>query len=922
MDEISNTPSSIVKRQIRRPFFLVHTPDRLGDYLQKDTQRIVASKREKLSAFLAPAQLAESGTDNRGKPIYEIAYDLSAYQEDITQMEYLPQAVVTAMEEAANAFCSASNRVTDYELKLRQGFRLPDPDQDPQAYQVYGPIENRQLVILWGAEVKADCSLPLVKLPGYSGPTIIDKLKTRIMGASAMRQEALKLLDRSDLPLARFIATPVRGGDGKIREVICNGKRIPANALKRMKHLPKAEIEAFAQAARQYYEGAYPDSQGVSAYEKELRTSMRVPSLATSPNAYYRIGKRLVILCSAEDSYENCVSLTVDSILGIPATFSDELGHRITPPTAAEQLESRATPVKLYLTMAAAALVVVIGAAAIGIALLDTTPPAIARNSREDSLRMGREDAIITTKPTGPDTHADTPENIRVIWDGRVAKSSIKQSTEPDVESTFSLSDEDGRPVPISKVTLAGDDTITDLALGAPMKDGKTYRIDIRGITDTSLRHNAVTQLVKTFQYRDTVPPTALETNAEGADSRKLTVRFDEALEKESAENRYNYKIDGFNIVDAVYNPDTTSVTLTCERQNATGIDKGFVNKGRYILTIQRDIKDASVNRNSHKDPYDLNFVYEDAIPPVIAKVTAPSQVDLDVIFAEPLKAETVTTNAFTISIIKTKPDDTEAPQVSAATLGADKYTVRLTTSPLHNSIKYQVNATGIEDLQGNAIPADKPASANFFYDGREDTTPPDIMSLRAQDDTHIEITFGKPVRTASIRPAAFEVRSDMRDAPIPVTDAQVSGSNPSKIVLTLKVQPVEGERIHVVAKKIADRLGNEASVIKSTQFTLKNNPRVFSDLGARGSKIVSRDTIELVFTEKLDAETARQPRHYYYSGNATVDSVAIDASTPERVRIHLSSPEAQPGATVVASGLVLDGDDSMQAPVTFKVMP
>jgi hypothetical protein len=922
MDETPSNPS-IVKRPIRRPFFLVHTPDRLGDYLQKDTQRIVASKREKLSSFLAPAQLTESGTDNRGKPIYEITYDLSAHQEDITQMEYLPQAVVTALEEAAKAFCSAGDRVTDYELKLRQGFRLPDPDLDPQAYHVYGPIENRQLIILWGAEVKADSSLPLVKIPGYTGPTIIDKLKARIMGASAMRQEALKLLDRSNLPLARFIATPVHSGDGKIREVICNGKRIPATSLKRMKHLPKAEIEAFAQAARLYYEGAYPDAQGISAYEKELRTAMRVPSLALKPNAYFRSGKRLVILASPEDNYDECVSLTTDSILGIPAPRTDEEGRSIPRPTTSEQLESRATPVKLYLTMAAAGFVVVAGAAAIGIALLDTTPPAIARNSREDSLLLGREDAIITTKPTGPATHADTPENIRIVWDGRIDKGSIRQSTEPDAENTFTLSDEDGRPVPIAKVTLTSDDTITDLTLGTQMKDGKTYKVEIHGLADTSLRHNAITQLAKTFQYRDTVPPTALETNAEGADSRKLSVRFDEALEKESAENRYNYKIDGFNIVDAVYNPDTTSVTLTCERQNATGIDKGFVNKGRYTLSIQRDIKDASVNRNSRKDPYDLNFVYEDSIPPVIGKVTAPSQMDVDVVFAEPLKAETVAATAFTISIVKTKPDDgDEVPQVVTATLGADKYTVRLTTSPLHNGIKYQVSAVGIQDLQGNAITAEKPSTATFFFDGREDTTPPAIMSLRAQDDTHVEITFGKPVRTTSVRPAAFEVISDMRDNPIPVTDAQVSGSNPSKVVLTLNVQPVEGERIYIIAKKITDRLGNVAELLKSTQFTLKNNPRAFSDLGARGSKIVSRDTIELVFTEKLDATAAGLPRHYYYSGNATVDSVAFDPASPERVRIHLSAPDAQPGAAVIASGLVLEGDDSIQAPVTFKAMP
>jgi hypothetical protein len=925
MDDTSTSVPASVTRPIRRPFFLVHTPDRIGNYFQKDLLRIVANPRERLTAYLAPAKLSENGTDNRGKALQEAVYDLSAFQRDAAQMEYLPASLVADFEAAAGEFLN-NPRATDFELKLRQGFRLPDPDTDPQAYVVYGPPEDRRLAILWGVEDKENSALPLAPFRGYEGPTIVEKLKSRIMGAQARRLEALKLLDRSQHPLARFMATEVRGGDGRLRELVSKGRRIPAPPAKKLKHLSKTEIKAFADAARQYCEEAYPDASGISAYEKELRIALRLPSLQKSAKSYYIAGGKLLIVNSSSDDYESCVAPVPDSVLGLPVPKTDAEGRTIIDPTAAEQLEARATPVKLYASLAAAGILLVGALAGLGIALLDTDPPAI--------VAEGRTDAILTTRATGPDSHEDTPKNIRILWTEKLDPASIRIVSGQESTNSFVLTG-DIIPVEISGWTLSQDGKTLDLALASPMKDGATYRLTIRNVADTSLRHNAIVpDLTKSFDYKDTVPPTvarreggAWDVGAEGADSRKLKIRFDELLNKDSAENPSNYRIDGYLAKNAVYNAADNSVTVTFEKLNAAGIDKGFVNKGNYTLTVDRGIRDASVSGNFHRDSYEVPFIYEDVVPPTIAKARWDSQIQVSVTFGEPIDPASVSASNFKMVVMKTAVSGGEDGEVeiTRAEVSSDKYTVRLATSPMHRN-KYRVSATGIADLVGNKIASDAPATGEFIFDGVEDVNPPTINSGRSTDGVHVELTFSKPLDKKTVIPGAFAVYSDLREGAIPVSAVELSERDASKVTLTLNVTAVPGERIYVVATKLADMVGNVADYAKSQQFQLRSNPTPSSDLTALSCRLLpgSKDQIEIIFNGELDPDTAMQPFHYYYSGAASVDKVTLaTAGKSDTVRLHLSKPVAELGQTVIASGLSFKDDTNhLQTQVVMTLRP
>ncbi|HNX04166.1 MAG TPA: hypothetical protein PKI32_01615, partial [Opitutales bacterium] len=253
------------------------------------------------------------------------------------------------------------------------------------------------------------------------------------------------------------------------------------------------------------------------------------------------------------------------------------------------------------------------------------------------------------------------------------------------------------------------------------------------------------------------------------------------------------------------------------------------------------------------------------------------------------------------------------------------KYSVHLATAPLHRG-KYKVSATGVADIQGNKIPPDAPATAEFIFDGMEDVNPPTINSGKSTDGVHVELSFAKPLAKASVTKEAFAVYSDLREGPLAVSAVELSEKDASKVTLTLGITASQGERIHVVATNISDRVGNVAKEIKSPQFQLRSNPTPTSDLMAPSCRLVpgTKDTIEIVFNGELDPDTAVQPFHYYYQGLATVDRVTIvNPAKPDTVRVHLNKPIAEIGQTLIASGLCFKGDTNhLQTQVVMTIRP
>src|SRR5215510_1791607 len=176
------------------------------------------------------------------------------------------------------------------------GFRLPDPDLEPESYWLVGDRFNPKLVVLWGCE-KLDVnkrpipSLPLVKdkeLFPSNPTTVVDKLRSRLLSWEGILQENLELIAEKREPVGRFIARAVYDAQHQIvalRPILAPDSAYPISKFRPLKKIPTAEIAAFNKAAESYYAKAHEDSDAREAYpdatpyEREIRRNFRLPDV-------------------------------------------------------------------------------------------------------------------------------------------------------------------------------------------------------------------------------------------------------------------------------------------------------------------------------------------------------------------------------------------------------------------------------------------------------------------------------------------------------------------------------------------------------------------------------------------------------------------------------------------------------------------
>ena len=148
---------SEILRKLDKPYFLLRTHDRVGHFMQHQMDRMFFKGKNGLDAFLPPAKLVE--VDG----IKSVKYSLTKAQaRTLRPMKSIPLPELKSFQRAAEAFFSPKADLTKYETDLRQSFRLPDPELEPESYFLWGTKRNPKLLVLWGVEKVPGSSLPLV----------------------------------------------------------------------------------------------------------------------------------------------------------------------------------------------------------------------------------------------------------------------------------------------------------------------------------------------------------------------------------------------------------------------------------------------------------------------------------------------------------------------------------------------------------------------------------------------------------------------------------------------------------------------------------------------------------------------------------------------------------------------------------------
>jgi hypothetical protein len=880
-------------RELRKPYFLYRTPDNLGSYLQREVYRALFARKDLLTRFLAPAQL--SGPQVK-PPKVEYDFEGRAATEFV-RMKYLSRAEIAAFKSAAEEFLrkadpNAAEKITPHERELRLHFRLPDPKEEPDAFWLHGPPNDRKLFILWGCEFRQNTSLPLMPAKGVAaGASLLERLEACATPWHGLQAQALELAQKNKEPIAEFIAQPVLDAKGQIKAVMVAGKSIPADQISISRYLPKKDIGRLARAARDFYEKAYPENATTSAYEKELRAALRFPDPSKKPDAYVMIktaaGRRMHVVISGQETIEQTAPVVADDTLGLPGNEIGADGTSFTSTPVVDQLKHRIQPTGRIVGIGLAAAVLLFAGLWFSGVLKPKTPPQLVDATAEN-----------------------TPYEVRARFSKSIDPTSFYSADEKAAKEkpssitprrNFTLKDADGERVEIKGITAAATDPkLLKLATASRLDDKKSYTLSVVGVAD-SLGNRIASEASTPVKYLDTQPPKVLgKPSADGSDARKLVLKFDEELDARYSEIPANFSIPGFVITSAKVQadePDTIVITANTP----------FKSGERYTLTLS-GVTDKAYRPNSIREAVKLEeFPYIDTIPPKLQEIRAEkTQVEIEVVFSEPVQKGAAETPG---NYVVTRAGQPEFTAKSARLLD-DKRTVQLRTPALENGKAYVMKALNIQDL---ATPPNKLAddtAVPFNYKGKPDLDPPIIdgdIAVRG-DGLRLTVAFNEPL-DPTVAADANHFRLD--DPTIKIVQVATKLNDPKAVILTPDQALQETKSYRLTVSGLADLVGNV--VKEQTSKTFSGPGLSISQVDVIGISTIETTpdgkTITVTFTDEVDATSAKAKANYVLSENILVTEVAFEERNFKQVQLKLGTKLGPQKYTLTVRNLGLRSD-------------
>lgn len=805
MSATDPAPSApVTRRDLRSPYFVFRTPDGIGTYFTSEHLPVVKSAKEPLARFLAGARLVENGT------LRSIQYDFEGIApETVRPMEFLPQSEIDAFAAAVRDFYdkahAATPRIVPHEKKLRAHFRLPDPDLEPDAYWVYGPPDDRRLLILWGCEFKAGTSLllaPDAELKISPGRTILDKLQARVMSWESRQREAFKLALKPGEPVSRFLARPAVDAAGQFAGVVLQGQTIPAKNLKLLKRVLTGELADFVKAARAFYAKAAPEVTGVSAYEKELRRAFRLPDPGQHASYYFLHGKRLVVMLDGKETHAATLPMVDHPALPAAVPVADTGDGAVVVPggaaggNVAAILAGRTVSSGLVYTIAASVIVaLLLGGLAAWKFLPDRTPPAIVKYDKKANLDVG------------------LPSSTQVVvrFSEPIAAGSIKTGA---ADASFRFGDEKARIEGTPKVD-ATDPSLVVLTT-SKLIDGEKYELVVRGVTDRAGNKLSSTPPLS-FEFFDVVPPKLVKVSG-GPNKNQLTLIFSKPLKPESVTGPGNYQLttqDGsaIRVRVAGFDPNDktgTMVVLEAEKDFSDGLP--------YRIAGIAGVKDTAKQGNYVDFPAKgLDFEYKDIMPPRILEAAGSAgRLEVTLTFTKAVGKEKegreIAEN--TANYALTAPDGTALNFVPGSARFNEQGNVlklRFDEPARLAPGKYQIAAKNIRDAKGNVIEA---AAVPFEFFDMDDHSPLTASAVGKVVGNQLKIEFSRVLRRADAADRSkFELLDDQRRPLSGLAIAQVSRvpDNPTQVLITFARDPAPGSIIQVSATGVTDVFGNKA---------------------------------------------------------------------------------------------------------------
>lgn len=203
--------------------------------------------------------------------------------------------------------------------------------------------------------------------------------------------------------------------------------------------------------------------------------------------------------------------------------------------------------------------------------------------------------------------------------------------------------------------------------------------------------------------------------------NRTVEVIFNEAVDKDSAENNNNYRFNNnLRVQDADLTTDRKVILTTNEQQDGWN----------YELTI-RGVKDKSSNAIDQV----TRTISSDYNKPTVTSVQVSNTAVITVKFSEKINPDDAKqTNRYTID---------NGLWVTQATLENDGKTVSLRTAPQQDGVLYKLTVSDIRDLAGNRMDT----STNWKFGGvANPEIPVQFQWMKAINNNTVEVGFSRSI--------------------------------------------------------------------------------------------------------------------------------------------------------------------------------
>ncbi len=753
--------------------------------------------------------------------------------------------------------------------------------------------------------------------------------------------------------LSRFLPPAYLNKEVKPRQLEYDYTGIPVETLRPLDFLPQSEVDAFINAAKKFYEKAYPETQNIVAHEKDLRKHFKLPDPDKEPDAYWVYGAdhemKLLILWGVEHQKNSSLSLVEEDKLNIlPGnTIADKLRNRTMTWEVRQRemlkiLFSSNEPLRRFMVRP------VYNESGDKLVALQHDNEQIPINKLKTLSSIGKSELNTFRKAAhdfyskaypdyktstdyekelrrgfmlpDPDKPTHNPKLIpSYYWTKGNGKIYILATGKEDRASCLYLTKEDKLQIPpkvdekkqvnaeadlLEFKQKEKDDTQPQTVYDKLQKRVSTWQkyaliggVPVIGILAFLIFHLIV----------DQTPPKIIKENLEVVSDHELILEFDEPVDINSIQHDTSTEVidsirfenDEVSVKEVKYDSGNNSRLLI--------LTTPMIDGEHYTLTV-RKLTDQSENKNLI-EPTSIRFQYMDRVAPEVKSISAGKR-GLDfitVFFNESLDSESVYKAIFELYSKSASPEN-KIKIISSVfdETDSEKRTVIIQAGqPFKHDEMYSLRMERITDLSisRNPIISNENNPYIFTY---IDRLPPLVSGVKANaDELKINVEFDEKIeKSSAVQKQNYTVKTPDGTV-IQLQDKAIFLGDDGKSVV-IGIQPVRlyKDNYTLLIENVKDASG--ISINQKEPFVFKfisnNNdllPRII-DLNKNDSKL---NQIELVFNKIFNQAKITDPFNYSISNARAdiIDKILPDKDNYNKVIVKLKEPLDRAGKYKIA---------------------